>query len=137
MARETAHLRHPKLTLIYNNYHCVSYPPLYDPFPRQTQRHLLNIVKLTLIFHVTNLRFKTRYSHKTKILSFNGKQQLLTQHCPATVQWDVQARNAGVGCRQVRIIRRPYRHRWHRLEPILASWQCRRTRPKIHLQTTR
>lgn len=67
------------------------------------------------------LNRKVNGSHETKILRFNGKQHLLAQHTSAAVKRYVESGYAGVGGRQMAIISRTNRDRWHRLETVLAG----------------
>lgn len=57
----------------------------------------------------------------------------MLEHVARGVERDVEARDARVGGREVRVVRRPDRHGRHRLEALLRRGQRRRARPEVYL----
>lgn len=58
----------------------------------------------------------------------------MLEHVSRGVERYVEARDAGVGGGQVRVVRRPYGHRRHRLEALLGRRQRGGARPEVNLQ---
>ena len=70
--------------------------------------------------------FLVFFLNESEVLRLDGHEHFGLQDRLAGVQRDVEAGDAGVGRRQVRISGGPDRDAWHRLEPVLGGWECGR-----------
>ena len=71
--------------------------------------------------------------HEPKRLCLDSQEELGAEDNAGGVEGDVEARDAGVCCRQVVVVRRSHRDAGHGLEAFLTGGQRRTGHPEVHL----